>query len=162
MPAERAKKSDFSANGHFGAKTKTRADELFAALDLGTNSCRMLIARPDGDEFVVIDAFSKVVHLGKGLEEHGTLSRAAINRTIQALHICQKKLKNHGVTNARLVATEACRRASNGKMFIQQVKAKTGAEAIAQNQQCWPCFVGRCCCTKRDACKQQPHYMKKT
>jgi len=128
MSAERAKNSDFSANGYLGAKTKAGVPELFAALDLGTNSCRMLIARPDGNEFVVIDAFSKVVHLGKGLEEHGTLSRAAINRTIQALHICQKKLKNHGVKNARLVATEACRRASNGKMFIQQVRAKTGLQ----------------------------------
>ncbi len=128
MPAETAKKSEFSANQHRKANAKPNDTELFAALDLGTNSCRMLIARPDGDEFVVVDAFSKPVHLGKGLEEHGTLSREAINRTIQALHICRKKLKNHNVTNTRLVATEACRRARNGKMFIRQVKARTGLE----------------------------------
>lgn len=128
MSAESAKKPDFSAQGQQCAKTKTNGHELFAALDLGTNSCRMLIARPDGNEFVVVDAFSKPVHLGKGLEQHGTLSRAAINRTIQALHICQKKLKNHGVINTRLVATEACRRARNGKMFVRQVKDRTGLQ----------------------------------
>ena len=126
MPAETAKKSEFSANPHQPAKVKPKSNELFAALDLGTNSCRMLIARPNGKEFTVVDAFSKPVHLGKGLEEHGTLSRDAINRTIQALHICRKKLRNHNVVNSRLVATEACRRARNGKMFVKQVKARTG------------------------------------
>jgi exopolyphosphatase / guanosine-5'-triphosphate,3'-diphosphate pyrophosphatase len=99
---------------------------LFAALDLGTNSCRMLIARPSGAEFQVVDAFSKPVHLGTGLEQHGTLSRAAINRTISALHVCGRKLRQHGVTHRRLVATEACRRAKNGRSFIKQVKAETG------------------------------------
>ncbi len=128
MPAERAKKANFFAHRRRHKKPKPDVGELFAALDLGTNSCRMLIARPDGDEFEVVDAFSKPVHLGKGLEEHGTLSRAAINRTIQALHICQKKLKAHGVVNSRLVATEACRRAKNGKNFVKQVKARTGLQ----------------------------------
>ncbi len=128
MPAERAKESNFASHGRQSVKPLVKTDELYAALDLGTNSCRMLIARPEGNEFVIIDAFSKPVHLGKGLEEYGTLSRAAINRTIQALHICQKKIKNHGVKNARLVATEACRRARNGKMFIQQVKTRTGLQ----------------------------------
>lgn len=128
MPAERSKKSNFCTHERQEANNTSHSDELYAALDLGTNSCRMLIARPEGKEFVVVDAFSKPVHLGKGLEEYGTLSRAAINRTIQALHICQKKLKNHGVSNARLVATEACRRARNGKMFVQLVKARTGLQ----------------------------------
>ncbi len=128
MPAETAKKSEFSAKSRHCAKLQSKGSDLFAALDLGTNSCRMLIARPNGSEFIVVDAFSKPVHLGKGLEEHGTLSREAINRTIQALHICRKKLKNHNVANTRLVATEACRRAKNGKMFVRQVKARTGLE----------------------------------
>jgi exopolyphosphatase/guanosine-5'-triphosphate,3'-diphosphate pyrophosphatase len=128
MPAERAKKANFFAHRRRSNEKKQKPADLYAALDLGTNSCRMLIARPSGTEFEVIDAFSKPVHLGKGLEEHGTLSRAAINRTIQALHICQKKLKAHGVINARFVATEACRRAKNGKTFVKQVKARTGLQ----------------------------------
>jgi exopolyphosphatase/guanosine-5'-triphosphate,3'-diphosphate pyrophosphatase len=128
MPAETAKKSEISANHRSYAKAALKDNDLFAALDLGTNSCRMLIARPEGKEFTVVDAFSKPVHLGRGLEEHGTLSRDAINRTIQALHICRKKLKNHNVVHSRLIATEACRRARNGKMFIRQVKARTGLD----------------------------------
>ena len=101
-------------------------DPLFAALDLGTNSCRMLIARPQGCEFKVIDAFSKPVHLGAGLEQYGTLAPSAIKRTLSALRVCGKKLKHHGVKNMRLVATEACRRARNGQSFVDLVKRETG------------------------------------
>jgi exopolyphosphatase/guanosine-5'-triphosphate,3'-diphosphate pyrophosphatase len=99
---------------------------LFAALDLGTNSCRMLIAKPVGNEFEVVDAFSKPVHLGAGLAEYGTLAPAAIKRTLGALRICGKKLRQHGVQHSRLVATEACRRASNGDSFVNLVKRETG------------------------------------
>lgn len=99
---------------------------LYAALDLGTNSCRMLIAQPKGSQFVVVDSFSKTVQLGAGLEASGRLSRASMGRTIQALRICQKKLQKHGVGRMRLVATEACRRARNAKDFIRQVRRETG------------------------------------
>lgn len=116
------------------ASTKTRKNHrasqgnggLFAALDLGTNSCRMLIARPNGGEFEVVDAFSKPVHLGTGLTEYGTLAPAAIKRTLGALRICGKKLRQHGVQNSRLVATEACRRARNGPSFVNLVRRETG------------------------------------
>ena len=99
---------------------------LYAALDLGTNSCRMLIAQPKGSQFAVVDSFSKTVQLGAGLEASGRLSRASMGRTIQALRICQKKLQKHGVGRMRLVATEACRRARNAKDFIRQVRRETG------------------------------------
>ncbi len=99
---------------------------LYAAVDLGTNSCRMLIARPRGNQFVVLDSFSKTVHLGAGLEASGRLSRASMGRTLQALRICQKKIESHGVTRMRLVATEACRRARNGKELLRQIKRETG------------------------------------
>ena len=109
-------------------KQRSAAPEagLFAALDLGTNSCRMLIARPHGAEFEVVDAFSKPVHLGAGLTEYGTLAPAAIKRTLGALRICGKKLRQHGVKHSRLVATEACRRARNGDSFVNLVKRETG------------------------------------
>ncbi len=99
---------------------------LYAALDLGTNSCRMLIAQPKGSQFTVVDSFYKTVQLGAGLEASGRLSRASMTRTIQALRICQKKLEKHNVRRMRLVATEACRRARNAKEFIRQVKRETG------------------------------------
>ena len=100
--------------------------ELYAALDLGTNSCRMLIAQPRGSQFHVVDSFSKSVQLGRGLETTGRLSRSSMGRTISALRICQQKLKRHNVTRMRLVATEACRRARNAREFIRQVRRETG------------------------------------
>ncbi|MEM6824673.1 MAG: Ppx/GppA family phosphatase, partial [Pseudomonadota bacterium] len=102
--------------------------ELYAALDLGTNSCRMLIAQPKGNQFHVVDSFSKSVQLGHGLETNGRLSRGSMQRTVQALRICQSKLKKHDVMRMRLVATEACRRASNAKQFINMVHREADLE----------------------------------
>lgn len=99
---------------------------LYAALDLGTNSCRMLIARPEDGQFRVVDSFSKTVQLGAGLEGSGRLSRDSIARTIQALKICKRKLSKHGVHQMRLVATEACRRAANGRELLAYVERETG------------------------------------
>ncbi len=101
---------------------------LYAALDLGTNSCRMLIAQPKGSQFTVVDSFSKTVQLGVGLEASGRLSRGSMGRTIQALRICQKKIERHNVGRMRLVATEACRRARNARDFIRQVRRETGLQ----------------------------------
>ncbi|HSI19531.1 MAG TPA: Ppx/GppA phosphatase family protein [Sphingomonas sp.] len=98
----------------------------FAALDLGTNNCRLLIARPQGDGFAVVDAFSRIVRLGEGLATTGRLSDAAIERTIAALRVCSDKLKRRHVALARSVATEACRRASNGAEFIARAYEETG------------------------------------
>ncbi|TMM54659.1 Ppx/GppA phosphatase family protein [Sulfitobacter sabulilitoris] len=102
--------------------------ELYAALDLGTNSCRMLIAQPKGSGFHVVDSFSKSVQLGAGLEKTGRLSRGSMARTIQALRICQQKLRRNKVRRMRLVATEACRRARNAEDFIARVKRETGLQ----------------------------------
>ena len=99
---------------------------LYAALDLGTNSCRMLIAQPRGRGFHVVDSFSKSVQLGAGLERTGRLSRGSMLRTIQALRICQQKLRKNKVKRMRLVATEACRRALNAHDFIKRVQRETG------------------------------------
>ncbi len=108
------------------APTPPDPSALYAALDLGTNSCRMLIAQPKGSQFHVVDSFSKSVQLGHGLEQTGKLSRASMARTINAMRVCRQKLQRHNVTNMRLVATEACRRARNSKHFVQQVKRETG------------------------------------
>lgn len=100
--------------------------QAYAAIDLGTNNCRLLIARPSGAHFVVIDAFSRVVRLGEGLAQSGRLSDAAMDRALAALHVCAEKLKKRNVHLARSVATEACRRASNGAEFIERVHRETG------------------------------------
>lgn len=103
-----------------------RPGQAYAALDLGTNNCRLLIARPSGDSFTVIDAFSRVVRLGEGLAKSGRLSDAAMDRTVQALSVCAEKLRRRNVYLARSVATEACRRAANGEAFIARVREETG------------------------------------
>ena len=108
------------------APVPSRSSELYAALDLGTNSCRMLIAQPKGSGFHVVDSFSKSVQLGAGLEKTGRLSRGSMARTIQALRICQQKIKRNKVRRMRLVATEACRRALNGAEFMRRIQHETG------------------------------------
>ena len=98
----------------------------FAALDLGTNNCRLLIARPNGAGFTIVDAFSKIVRLGEGLVSSGRISDAASDRAIDALRVCADKLRRRRVLLSRAVATEACRRADNGGAFIARVRAETG------------------------------------
>ncbi len=100
--------------------------QAYAALDLGTNNCRLLIARPSGENFTVIDAFSRVVRLGEGLAKSGQLSDIAMDRALGALQVCADKLRRRNVHLARSVATEACRRASNGMKFIERVRDETG------------------------------------
>ncbi len=129
-----AQDSQVSAQGNVALASQrrlgcrpARADsELYAALDLGTNSCRMLIATPEGGHFRVVDAFAKSVRLGSGLERTGHLSQGSISRTISALEVCADKLQKYKVGIKRLVATEACRRARNGRHFLARVSRETG------------------------------------
>ena len=103
----------------------------FAALDLGTNNCRLLIATPAPDGFIVIDAFSRIVRLGEGMgdpDDPLVLSEPAMRRTLKALRVCAGKMRRHGVRAARCVATEACRRATNAASFLRRVKRETGLD----------------------------------
>jgi exopolyphosphatase/guanosine-5'-triphosphate,3'-diphosphate pyrophosphatase len=103
-----------------------RFGHVFAALDLGTNNCRLLIARPTSAGFRVIDAFSRIVRLGEGLTATGALSQHAMDRAIAALRICADKMERRGVTLARQVATEACRVAANADLFVARVREEVG------------------------------------
>jgi exopolyphosphatase / guanosine-5'-triphosphate,3'-diphosphate pyrophosphatase len=120
---------------------KTRADEPMkygdacGALDLGTNNCRLLIARPNGGGFHVVDAFSRIVRLGEGLSANGKIDENAMDRTIGALRICANKLVWHGVQKHRLIATEACRTAANGEAFIARVQDETGLQLEIINRE---------------------------
>jgi len=122
-------KSD-AADDDVGARTP-----LYGALDLGTNNCRLLVARPSRRGFVVVDSFSRIIRLGEGLTTSGRLSDAAMARTIQALRICAGKLRKHNVARKRLVATQACRMAENGETFIKTVKRETGLDLEVLSQE---------------------------
>jgi exopolyphosphatase/guanosine-5'-triphosphate,3'-diphosphate pyrophosphatase len=111
------------ARGRFGAASGA---PVFAALDLGTNNCRLLIARPAVGGFRVIDSFSRIVRLGEGLEHSGSLLDAAIVRTNVALKICAQKVAIHQNLILRCIATQACRAAQNGAIFLEQVRRETG------------------------------------
>ena len=98
----------------------------YAALDLGTNNCRMLVGTPSGDGFKVLDSFSRIVRLGEGLHSTGRLNEAAMDRAVLALQICAARLARRQLRQVRAVATEACRRATNGAAFLCRVKQETG------------------------------------
>jgi exopolyphosphatase/guanosine-5'-triphosphate,3'-diphosphate pyrophosphatase len=98
----------------------------YGAIDLGTNNCRLLIARPTDGTFTVIDAFSRIVRLGEGLSLSGALAQDAMDRALGALSVCADKLRRRNVSLSRSVATEACRRATNGAEFAERVRTETG------------------------------------
>ena len=100
--------------------------EVYAALDLGTNNCRLLIACPTEDGFRVVDSFSRIVRLGEGISATGCISDAAIERAIAALSVCRDKIRSRKARRLRLIATEACRAASNADGFRDRVAAETG------------------------------------
>lgn len=119
--------------GRSGAQTRAPAHRakaesapLYAALDLGTNSCRMLIARPQAAQFKVVDSFSRTVQLGSGLGARGRLTGQAISRTVAAIRVCANKLRDHRVERMRLVATQACRQAENADELLDGVTRATG------------------------------------
>jgi exopolyphosphatase/guanosine-5'-triphosphate,3'-diphosphate pyrophosphatase len=109
---------------------------LYAALDLGTNNCRLLIAQPTRPgQFRVVDAFSRIVRLGEGLGASGRLSEEAMDRSVEALKVCAAKLKSRNIRRARLIATEACRSAENGEAFLVRVKEETGLDLEIINRE---------------------------
>lgn len=98
----------------------------YAALDLGTNNCRLLIAEPTRSGFRVVDSFSRIVRLGAGLTRNGALSLEAMDKAVEGLRICRTKMDARNVVRRRLIATEACRQAANGEAFIDRVEKETG------------------------------------
>ena len=115
-----------AAGGAGTALSQAPETSLYAALDLGTNNCRLLIACPCGDSFRVVDSFSRIIRLGEGVSATGCISEAAVERAIAALSICRDKIKSRKAKRLRLIATEACRAASNADGFRDRVAAATG------------------------------------
>lgn len=112
--------------GNQGGKRRRSSDPVIAALDLGTNNCRLLIARVQPGGFRVIDGFSRIVRLGEGLDASDVLSQEAMDRTKAALEVCADKIRRRSVSSGRYVATEACRRAQNGAEFLASIEKDTG------------------------------------
>ena len=135
-----------------GAAAEPAPDNVYAALDLGTNNCRLLIARPERrprrrgvDALRIVDAFSRIVRLGEGVSRAGHIREEAIERTLAALEICRDKMKARGVTRARLVATEACRAASNGDDFVARVRERAGLDLEIIDRETEARFAARGC-----------------
>lgn len=124
-----ARQSFHLASGEQADEQRLRScpDDLYAALDLGTNNCRLLIAQPTRPgQFRVVDAFSRIVRLGEGLAATGRLSEEAMDRAVEALRVCASKLAYRQIRKMRLIATEACRAAANGEAFLERVTRETG------------------------------------
>ena len=109
-------------------QTKPVEPAVYAAIDLGTNNCRLLVAKRNREGFRVIDAYSRIVRLGEGVVRSGELSEGAMDRALEALTVCAAKMERRGVTRVRSIATEACRTARNGPAFVERVKRETGVE----------------------------------
>jgi exopolyphosphatase/guanosine-5'-triphosphate,3'-diphosphate pyrophosphatase len=107
---------------------------FYAALDLGTNNCRLLVAEPSGDAFRVVDSFSRIVRLGEGAAQEGRLRQEAMDRAFGALRICSQKLSNRPMAGTRLIATQACRAAENGAAFLDRVRDELGLELEVVSQ----------------------------
>ncbi len=134
-PAPRSERGSAPSEGASPPRRHSR--HTYGALDLGTNNCRLLIARPTEAGFIVVDAFSRIVRLGEGLSASGRLSEEAMDRAIGALAVCADKLRRRNVSLSRSVATEACRRAANGRDFAERVRRETGValEIIAPEEE---------------------------
>ncbi len=126
-----------------------------AALDLGTNNCRLLVVEPLDEGFEVVDSFSRITRLGEGLATTGRLSEAAIARTLMALAVCRRVINRNHVAELRCVATEACRRALNGADFIERVERELGIplEIVSQDEEARLALLG--CLPLVDALAEQ-------
>ena len=116
--------------GSSGGGASSSIAPIYGALDLGTNNCRLLMARPNRDGFRVVDSFSRIVRLGEGLSRTGRLDPAAMDRTYDALAHCAERIRRKGVHAERLraVATQACRAAENGAEFVERIRNGTGLD----------------------------------
>jgi exopolyphosphatase/guanosine-5'-triphosphate,3'-diphosphate pyrophosphatase len=117
-----------SDRSRYAVRSRRERGPFYAALDLGTNNCRLLVAEPSAEGFRVVDSFSRIVRLGEGVAQNGVLKQEAMERALAALRICCQKLNDRPLARARLIATEACRRAGNGAAFLRRVHDEVGLD----------------------------------
>jgi exopolyphosphatase/guanosine-5'-triphosphate,3'-diphosphate pyrophosphatase len=141
----RGRRSPYRHPRDDGAGGADLSGPTYAALDLGTNNCRLLVARPTRDGFRVIDAFSRIIRLGEGITASGRIGDNAISRAVDALRVCRSKMRNRGVTRSRLIATEACRAAENGEDFLRIVRERVGIELEIVDRETEACLAATGC-----------------
>ena len=134
-----ARQDDRDGARDSGGRERRRgeAPPCYAALDLGTNNCRLLIATPSPDGFRIVEAYSRIVRLGEGMGSSGDLQEPAMGRALNALKVCAKRIQRRKVAGLRAIATQACRQAGNGAAFLEQVHTETGLklEVITPKQE---------------------------
>ncbi len=135
VPPGRGFDESFSSAGMSPPVLKPEISTIYGALDLGTNNCRLIAVRPAPGGFAVIDTFSRIVRLGENMSKTGRLSTPAMNRAIDALKICADKMHRASVNRSRLIATEACRAATNSDEFLARVKTEAGLELEIINRE---------------------------
>jgi exopolyphosphatase/guanosine-5'-triphosphate,3'-diphosphate pyrophosphatase len=143
---------DAPLGGGAGERSRGEGGPFYAALDLGTNNCRLLIARPSADGFRVSEAYSNIVRLGEGLTQTGRLQEHAMDRAMAALQVCADKIARRGCRRVRAVATQACRSAANGEAFVRRVREETGIrlQVISPREEAsWPWPAASTCSTAR-------------
>jgi len=120
-------------NRYGRGRAQANGTPVLGAIDVGTNACRLLIAVPEHDASRgqmlvprVIDSFTANVRLGESLERTGTITVAALDRTIAALKECAKRLKKRRVTHIKAIATEACRKATNAQDLVTRAQEEAG------------------------------------
>src|SRR6202022_1869481 len=141
----RASPQGSAAAGNGTEAGPTSGSSVYAALDLGTNNCRLLIACPTDDGFRVVDSFSRIIRLGEGISATGSISDDAIERAITAVSICRDKIQSRKARRLRLIATEACRAASNAAGFRDRVAAETGIQLEVNNRETAAALSVMCC-----------------
>ena len=134
-PEPRVSPAGLAVAGNGAQAAPASGSSVYAALDLGTNNCRLLIACPTDDGFRVVDSFSRIIRLGEGVSATGCISEAAIERAIAALSVCRDKIQSRKAKRLRLIATEACRAASNADGFRDRVAAETGIQLEVINRE---------------------------
>ncbi|MBO7097770.1 MAG: Ppx/GppA family phosphatase [Alphaproteobacteria bacterium] len=126
-------------------RKKEKDIEHYAAIDLGTNSCRLVIATPTPTSFHVVETFSKITRLGEGIIKDNQLSKAAMRRTVNSLKVCKSVMDEYApITHSRFVATAACRRAKNIDEFLNMVHKEAGLnlEIISSKEEARLAVVG--------------------
>lgn len=98
----------------------------YAAIDLGTTSCRLLVVRSFHEKLKIIERFSCPVLLGEGVSLTGRLDKQAIERTLESLRLFAKKIRHWPISSIYAITTEVCRRATNSQEFLDRVYAETG------------------------------------
>ena len=145
LPNKIKNKKNGTRPNYAPTESSTLAKENYAAIDLGTNSCRLVIAAPTTTSFRVVETYSKVVRLGEGIIQNNELSQAAMKRTVQALKVCRGVIDEYApIVSSRFVATAACRRAKNVTQFVEMVKkdARIDLEVISPKEEARLSVVG--------------------